>query len=281
MKLSFVIAVHNEEKIIAQTLKNLLSIPYDDYEVILGLDGCTDRTQDIVNHYCEKSDKINYLILNPRQGKTAVINEIVKLAEGEIIIIMDADWIFHVESGQSMEKLVALFNNPEVGGIAESFPVQYPLRKEAGMLERGVMWQNKFWMDYAKKFKLPLLVNILRRSLFRNNTSLADDFERYNDIIKFGYKVIVSDDENLPRMITGGEDYTFSGIVRQKERTAVARKQVALEFDWKFYLYAFFRMFTLKPKDFLAILIVNIAFMFGTLKSKDVSTSEGWGLRAR
>ena len=89
--ISFLLALHNEEKIIAQTLKNLINIPYDDYEIIIGLDGCTDGTQDIVNHYCEKSSKVNYISLNLRQGKTAVINELVKVALGEILIIIDAD----------------------------------------------------------------------------------------------------------------------------------------------------------------------------------------------
>ena len=55
IKISFLIAAHNEEKIIGKTLENLLRLPYSNFEVIIGLDGCTDNTEKIVKNYCEKS----------------------------------------------------------------------------------------------------------------------------------------------------------------------------------------------------------------------------------
>ena len=50
-KISFLIPAHNEEKIIATTISHLLKIPYDNYEVIIGLDGCTDKTEEIVKNF--------------------------------------------------------------------------------------------------------------------------------------------------------------------------------------------------------------------------------------
>ncbi len=48
MKISFLMAAHNEEKIIGEALDSLSKIPYENYEVIIGLDGCTDGTEGIV-----------------------------------------------------------------------------------------------------------------------------------------------------------------------------------------------------------------------------------------
>jgi len=96
MKLSFLIPAHNEEKVIGKTLENLLNIPHKDYEVIIGLDGCTDGTEEIVKEFVKKSNKFKYKSLNLRSGKPTVINEIIKYAKGNIIIINDADWIFKI-----------------------------------------------------------------------------------------------------------------------------------------------------------------------------------------
>src|SRR3989344_464119 len=106
IKISFLIAAHNEEKIIAKTLKNLISLPYKNYEVILGLDGCTDKTEEIVKSFEKKSKKIRHYNLNIREGKPAVINKIIKKAKGEIMIINDADWIFRVKDKDSLKQLL-------------------------------------------------------------------------------------------------------------------------------------------------------------------------------
>ena len=243
------------------------------------LDNCTDETLRIVATY-----PVKYCVFDKeRLGKNEVINRLVKLAQGEVIIIHDADWIFQATK-EDLWLLDSMFRlNERVGGIADPFPIQYPLRKEAGMLERGVMIQNKLWMDYNKKYGGPLLINIMRKELYEPSTSLADDFERFDSILNQGYFILIKD--NVPRMITGGENYTFKGLIRQKERTALARKQVNLKFGWKFYRYVIHEfLFGMSTKDFIALSIVNLAFAIGTLKApfkKPVSTREGWGMRAR
>jgi glycosyltransferase involved in cell wall biosynthesis len=301
-KISFLIAAHNEEKIIAKTLEKLVRLPYADYEVILGLDGCTDNTEDIVKSFCKKSKKIRYYKLNLRQGKPAVIDSIIKKASGQIIIIQDADWIFNVKNSKVMRSFISVFDDLDVGGIAESFPVQFPLRKNAGLLERGVMLQGKIWLDYLKeggkkidsqwlmadKNSHPLLVNIFRKNLYKKNKTLGDDFERFKDIIKAGKRVLVPTDPGLPRMITVGEEYSFRGLVRQKERTALARKQLSERptgrrfYSFEFIFYASRKMMANGIKNIFALSLVNLAFIIGTIKSKmhrKISTKEGWKMR--
>jgi len=281
MKISFLIAVHNEEKLIGKVLDNLLNIPCDDYEIIVGLDGCNDKSEEIVKAY----KKVKYCKLNLRKGKNAVINKLVEQASGDIIIIHDADWLFRVPDKGSLDRLIALFKSQKVGGVAEAYPIQYPLRKGAGLLERGIMIQNKLWMDYNKKKATgPLLVNIMRRRLYRKSFSLADDFERFNDLARDGYKIIVDETLELPRMITAGEEYSFKGLIKQKERTALARKQISLHFGIGFYFYVLGKCFTMGFRNLIAFSIVNLAFIIGTIKSKfnkETSTKEGWEMRGR
>ncbi len=66
-RISFLIAAHNEEKVIGETLKNLANLPYRNYDVIVGLDGCTDKTENLVKEFAKKSKKFKYYKLNIRK----------------------------------------------------------------------------------------------------------------------------------------------------------------------------------------------------------------------
>jgi hypothetical protein len=199
---------------------------------------------------------------------------------------MDADWRFKADN-KGMDKLVKLFKSNLVGGIAETYPVQYPLRENAGLLERGVMIQNILWMEYNQQNGGPLLVNILRKDLMKPTKTLADDFERFNNVLDSGYAVYHPEDPNFPRMITAGEKYTFWGLVKQKERTAIARKQIGLKFGLGFYWFCFKEFFKelmfMDIRYVTGIFLVNLAFIIGAIKSKfrKISTKEGWTMRLR
>ena len=304
-KLSFLIAAHNEEKIIGKTLKNLLNLPYENYEVILGLDGCTDNTESIAKEFCKKSKKFKYYKLNLRQGKPEVINSIIKHASGEIAIINDADWLFTVKDRKTLERYLAVFNNPKVGGIAESFPVEWQEEKlrtcNAGY--KMVAYSTHLWLDFQKKnftlkekgidyLKEPtmFLTNVFRRKLYKKNFSLGDDFERTKHIMSEGYKIVIFDDIEMPRMIATYDKIGLKDVFKQKIRTALARKQ--LEDIQKintnnYYLPAVLHIFKNSWKLGLSagfliifwIFLTTIATLIAGFKNTD--TREGWKLRAK
>lgn len=300
-KISFLIAAHNEEKIIGKTLDNLLHIPYENYEVIVGLDGCTDGTEEIVKSYCRKSKKFRYYSLNLRNGKPAVINHIVMKSKGEVIIINDADWIFRVKNKRSIEKMIGLFEESKVGGIAESFPVEWANLKKSNFIYKMVAYTHYYWFDFQKKkfsnkgfIKKPdmFLTNIFRRSLYKTNSSLGDDFERTHDIMNEGFKIAIFYNPEMPRMVASYNKITLSDFFKQKIRTAMARKQVNIETDKNINLfnYGIPSAFYIILKSFRKNLLVglySISWFFLTFlatifsKFKKVETKEGWLLRAK
>src|SRR5207249_10347172 len=89
-KISIIISAYNEERHVAWELDNTLSLDYpkDLVEIIVGSDGSTDRSNDIVRSY-EKTG-VKRCAFPTNRGKTAVQNDCVALAEGEIIVFMDA-----------------------------------------------------------------------------------------------------------------------------------------------------------------------------------------------
>ena len=51
MKISVIIPAYNEEKYITKCLNSLIEQNYDDFEIIVVLNNCTDNTESIVNGF--------------------------------------------------------------------------------------------------------------------------------------------------------------------------------------------------------------------------------------
>jgi len=306
-KISFLVAVHNEEKIIGKTLNHLSKIPYENYEVVIGLDGCDDKSEEIVKKFCGKNKKFRYYKLNLRQGKPAVIGAIIKKAKGEIIFINDADWMYVFGDLKGMEKLADVFNNPKIGGIAESFPLEWhqDRLKNSNLGYKIEAYSTYFWYDFQKKnftykkdglryVKNPkmFLTNIFRKKLYEENFSLGDDFERTINIFNKGYKIILFDDINMPRIKTIYNTIPLKDMFTQKIRTAIARKQLNKEKVMKlgikdYYFFAVWHIFKNAWKSGIKIgmiitwWIIMTAIATFIAEFKKISTREGWKMRVR
>ncbi|HMR55647.1 MAG TPA: glycosyltransferase family 2 protein [Candidatus Doudnabacteria bacterium] len=94
-KLSVVIPAYNEEKRIAETLKNLdgyLEKQNYEYEIVVVVNNTKDRTYEIVQEL-EKTTVQNAKAMNLKEGGkgNAVKRGILESASGDIIMFMDAD----------------------------------------------------------------------------------------------------------------------------------------------------------------------------------------------
>ncbi len=90
---SILIPCHNEHEVIKETALNILNLDYKDFEIILIDDRSTDDTAKIIHELSEKYDKIKTLIRleSATPGKSAVLNDAMKIAKGEAILVFDAD----------------------------------------------------------------------------------------------------------------------------------------------------------------------------------------------
>lgn len=90
---SILVPCHNEHEVIEKTALNILNLKYEDFEIILIDDRSTDNTADIIQKLSKRHKKIEYLIRpkNATAGKSAVLNDAMKIAKGEAILVFDAD----------------------------------------------------------------------------------------------------------------------------------------------------------------------------------------------
>lgn len=90
-KLSVLVPVYNEEKTVSEILSRVLALGPVVREVVVVDDGSTDNTAEVVRLRSEQEPKIRFEQLPKNQGKTAAIRRALELADGDVIIIQDAD----------------------------------------------------------------------------------------------------------------------------------------------------------------------------------------------
>ncbi len=113
---SIMIPAHDEEAVIADTVKNVLALDYDKFEVIVIDDRSSDNTASVIKDLENKYDKVFALVREKGSfpGKSAVLNDALKLAKGEAILVFDADATVEPDF---LKKLVAQLEPKDVGAV--------------------------------------------------------------------------------------------------------------------------------------------------------------------
>jgi len=90
---SILIPAHNEMEVIRETVLNIMEIDYPNYEIILIDDRSTDNTANIMKDLCKEFKKVQCMVrhLDAFPGKSAVLNDAIKMAKGDLFLVFDAD----------------------------------------------------------------------------------------------------------------------------------------------------------------------------------------------
>jgi len=97
MKLSIVIPVYNEEKLIAKTIKKVLSVPLPPSltkEIVIVDDGSTDTTVEHIKttiKTLQTNSTILFIAKKTNEGKGAALRDAFMKTTGDIVIVQDAD----------------------------------------------------------------------------------------------------------------------------------------------------------------------------------------------
>ncbi len=149
---TFVVVAYNEEEYIGRKIDNILSLdyPHDKLEIIIGSDGSTDNTENIIEEYVRSQShqvtkshvKYRAIISKERRGKVSLLNEIVPQAKGEIIVFSDARQMFDVSA---LRELVSNFADEKVGCVSGELVFEDEAKTGvAGSV--GFYWRYEKWM---------------------------------------------------------------------------------------------------------------------------------------
>lgn len=109
--ISVLVPAYNEEKTIEDTINSIFEIDYPIEEVIAINDGSTDRTKEIIQRLLKKYPKLK-LLDKKNSGKGSSLNHGIKMAKGELIVVVDAD---SYPAKDSFKKIVGYFDEEKVG----------------------------------------------------------------------------------------------------------------------------------------------------------------------
>ena len=111
-KVSVIISAYNEEAVIAEKIRNCLELDYpaDKLEILIGNDGSSDRTAEIVAQF----PQVRLVNAPKNAGKAAMLNHLQPLATGDILLFCDANTLFFPNVAL---KIVQPFQDPKIGCV--------------------------------------------------------------------------------------------------------------------------------------------------------------------
>lgn len=142
---SVIIAAHNEEACIREKVQSIYngSYPKGKFEVLIGSDLSDDRTSEIVGSLQQIYPSLKFADFKERRGKGNVVNDLVQMASGTILVLTDANVIFHEDT---LFFMVRHFRNPYVGLVDTNMV-------NRGMKADGISFQEKAYISREVKIK--------------------------------------------------------------------------------------------------------------------------------
>lgn len=139
--ITVMIPAHNEEDVIANTVENILQMDYENFEVIVIDDRSTDNTASVIKDLEQKHEKVKALIREQGAfpGKSAVLNDAFKIANGDAVLVFDAD---ATVAPDFLSKLVPELEPKDVGAVQARKVIR---NKNQNLLTR--CQNNEYTMD--------------------------------------------------------------------------------------------------------------------------------------
>lgn len=186
---SVIVAAYNEEKNIGSRIRSLLVEAPNALEILIGCDGCTDKTAEIARTF---GGKVRVLEFPTNRGRALVHNDCVAQAKGEVVLFTDAETRF---GDGCVEKLLAAFRDPTVGAVSGRIVYVNAAASPIGQSARAY-WDLEERLRVAES-KLDILgfgtgaVLALRKDLYRPIGATEDiDYAATLDIALGGYRIL-------------------------------------------------------------------------------------------
>ena len=193
---SVLVPAYNEGSVIAEKVANTLEqdYPLPRMEILVGSDGSSDRTAEVVGALGDRHPNVRLFDFQARRGKVAVLNDLVREAEGEVLVFTDANSMMN--SG-ALARLTAHFSDPLVGAVSgEKVIVSRDADDLIGEGE-GIYWRYESYIK-AKESEIHSVIGAdgalwaMRRALFQEapRDTLVDDFLISMRVLAAGGRIV-------------------------------------------------------------------------------------------
>jgi dolichol-phosphate mannosyltransferase len=277
-KLSIVVPVYNEEKTIPRFLDTILPVLAKitaNYEVIFALDPSSDRSEEIIESYHQRNDRIKLLRFSRRYGQPASTWAGLRYSTGDAVIPIDCDL---QDPPKLISEMVKLWKN-------ESYKVVIPQRKSRqgeNFLKKIIAYVGYWVINKVALVDIPRNTGdfrLLDRKVVDELMHLRESHGFLRGLTSLiGFKTYLLPFDRLPRFggkgkynsITGSLKIGFNGIVAFSNFLLNVITVFGLALSVSSVLFAIFIVFAklygwLKFAIGVATLLVIVLLLFGVL----------------
>ncbi|HTZ75266.1 MAG TPA: glycosyltransferase family 2 protein [Candidatus Aquilonibacter sp.] len=188
-----IVPAHNEEASIGAKIENLLAsgYPREQLDILIGSDGSSDRTEEIVRRYC--GECVGLVSFPQQHGKSAIQNGLVALASGEMLVFTDADCLF---KPGTLTTLIERFADCEIG-LVTARP-QFCNSSETSVTHNeGIYLRYETWLREEESTRGLLTMAsgslfAMRKELWRPiERVLGDDFALPLRVARAGFRSVL------------------------------------------------------------------------------------------
>ncbi len=189
-----VVPAYNEESIIEDKIRSILSIEYDPelMSIILVSDGSSDNTVSIMKKY-ENDKRVLVLDENDRKGKTNIINKSMLKNKRDITLFSDANVML---DKNIINELNQCFNEEDIGTVCGQLSY---IDAETGVAKSGgLYWQYEEFIKESESNTGSLMgadgsIFAIRTNLYRElPLYVLDDFSTSMGTIFQGFRLVFS-----------------------------------------------------------------------------------------
>jgi glycosyltransferase involved in cell wall biosynthesis len=105
--ISILIPTYNAAEVVSNCIESALSLPYQDIEIIVGNDGSTDHTQEVINKYSD--ERLRRYSNEENLGHDKNVLKIAEMASGDYIFFTSDEDLIHPTG---FERIYQLATNP-------------------------------------------------------------------------------------------------------------------------------------------------------------------------
>jgi glycosyltransferase involved in cell wall biosynthesis len=172
-KVSVILPIYNGEKTLAKTLESLQHQTFQDFELVVCIDGSKDASLQIVEAVKDKFKKTTILSNDENLGLGPTMNKLVFHTQGDYIAVAEQDDVYYED--RLKKQVEVLDANPDIGlvsGIADFWDGEKIGFRFPGILVNGKQYptgKEMFLFNYRYQMKVVNTCMMFRKATHVNH----------------------------------------------------------------------------------------------------------------
>lgn len=219
---SVIMSVFNEEKVLSERIRNLLSADYpkEKIEFLFGSDASTDRSNEILSACTDP--RIRVFLFKDRRGKAGVLNDLLAAAKNDVLVMTDSNTMYYQET---IRQLVTPYADASIGAVCGRLILRSAHQTTGGTGEASYWDYENFIKNCEGKIWTTVgatgAVYSIRRELARQLPSdrvVMDDFLIPMNAVLKGYRIVYNAHALAEEDLSG----SIKGEFKRKVRISAA-----------------------------------------------------------